>query len=145
MRTTADRIRHAILFEIFGLLLITPLASFATGHGLGEIGVIAVVASLLAMVWNYVYNLGFDHGMVKFRGSVEKTVVIRVFHAIFFEAGLLIVMLPFIAWYLQISLLDALIMDIGIALFYLVYAYVYNWGYDRVFPIPALATAAKQA
>lgn len=145
MRTTADRIRHALLFEIFGLLLITPLAAFATGHGLGDIGVIAVVASLLAMGWNYVYNLGFDHGMVKLRGSVAKTVPIRIFHAVFFEAGLLVVMLPFIAWYLQISLLDALVMDIGIALFYLVYAYVYNWGYDRVFPVPALAGAAQKA
>lgn len=145
MRTTADRIRHAIMFEIIGLMLITPLATLASGHGLGEIGVIAIVASLLAMGWNYVYNLGFDHAMVKLRGSVAKTVPIRIFHAVFFELGLLIVMLPFIAWYLQISLLEALIMDIGIALFYLVYAYVYNWAYDRVFPIPALADGAKHA
>ena len=142
MRTTADRIRHAILFEIFGLLLITPLASFATGHGLGEIGVIAIIASLLAMGWNYVYNLAFDHGMVKVRGSVEKTVVIRVFHALFFELGLLVVMLPFIAWFLGISVWEALLMDIGIALFYMVYAYVYNWIYDRVFPVPALSGQA---
>lgn len=145
MRTTADRIRHALIFEVFGLLLITPLASLATGHGLGEIGVIAVVASLVAMVWNYIYNLAFDRSMVRLRGSVAKTVPIRILHAVLFEAGLLIAVLPFIAWYLQISLLEALIMDIGIALFYLVYAYVYNWAYDRVFPIPALAGAAKQA
>ena len=28
-------------------------------------------------------------------------------------------------------------MDIGFALFYMGYAFVFNWAYDRVFPIPA--------
>ncbi len=38
-------------------------------------------------------------------------------------------------WWLNISLWDALIMDIGLVLFYLVYAYIYNIAYDKLFPI----------
>ncbi|MGL5471006.1 MAG: chlorhexidine efflux transporter [Shewanella sp.] len=32
-------------------------------------------------------------------------------------------------------------MDMGFVIFYLVYAFFYNWAYDRMFPIPAAATA----
>jgi uncharacterized membrane protein len=28
------------------------------------------------------------------------------------------------------------VMDISFALFYVVYAFVFNWSYDRVFPLP---------
>lgn len=27
-------------------------------------------------------------------------------------------------------------MDLSFALFYVVYAYVFNWAYDRIFPLP---------
>lgn len=60
---------------------------------------------------------------------------VRVIHAVIFELGILIVLMPFIAWYLNVSLLQAFTMDISFAAFYMVYAFVFNWGYDQVFPI----------
>ncbi|MFD1254743.1 Bacterial Transmembrane Pair family protein [Devosia equisanguinis] len=136
MRTTADRIRHAISFEVIGIILATPLAAFAF-HLPGENSAVIVVASAtVAMIWNYVYNLGFDHLMVRVRRTTEKTTPIRVAHAVFFELGLLAIMLPAIAWYLQISIWQALVMDIALAVFYMAYAFVFNWAYDRVFPLP---------
>ncbi|PPJ44785.1 hypothetical protein C0075_24535, partial [Rhizobium sp. KAs_5_22] len=56
--------------------------------------------------------------------------------AILFEAGLLVVLLPAIAWYLGIGLVEAFVMDIAIAGFYVAYAFVFNLAYDRIFPIP---------
>ena len=61
---------------------------------------------------------------------------VRVLHAVLFEAGLIVLLIPFIAWYLGISLWAALVMDIAIVVFYLVYAFFFNIAYDRVFPIP---------
>ena len=61
----------------------------------------------------------------------------RVFHAILFEAGLLAVLMPFIAFYLGITLWQALMMDISFAAFYMAYAFVFNIAYDRLFPITA--------
>ncbi len=136
MRTTRDRIRHALSFEIIGLSLFTPLAAFVFGLPVEHIGVVGIVSATLATGWNYLYNLAFDHLMQKFRGSTQKTLVLRAAHAVLFELGLLIVLLPFIAWYLGVSLIEALVMDIAFALFYLVYAFVFNWVYDRVFPLP---------
>jgi uncharacterized membrane protein len=136
MRTTPDRIRHAVSFEVIGLLLVTPLAAFAFHMPMHAIGVVALVGSLLATAWNYLYNILFDHVSLRLRGTVTKTVPIRVLHAVLFEFGLLLVLLPFIAWYLGISIWQALVMDIGFALFYMGYAFAFNWAYDRVFPIP---------
>lgn len=142
MRTTRDRIRHAISFEIIGLALITPLGALAFGMPMHDIGVIGIVGATIATLWNYIYNIGFDHAMLRLRGSVLKTMPIRVLHAILFEAGLLMALLPFVAWYLQVSLWHALVMDIAFALFYLVYAFVFNLAYDKVFPVPGAAQPA---
>jgi uncharacterized membrane protein len=136
MRTARDRIRHAISFEIIGLALFTPLASFVFGLPVEHVGVVGIVSATVATAWNYLYNLGFDHLMQKFRGDTQKTLPLRVIHATLFEAGLLVVLLPFIAWYLGVTLWHALVMDISFALFYLVYAFVFNLAYDRIFPLP---------
>ncbi|MBP0627547.1 MULTISPECIES: PACE efflux transporter [unclassified Cupriavidus] len=144
MRTTRDRIRHAVGFEVVGLLIFAPLASWAFGYELHEMGVIGAVASLIATGWNYLYNLLFDKAMLRITGQVRKSVMVRVLHAILFELGLLVVFLPALAWYLNISLIDALIMDIAVAVFYMAYALVYNWLYDIVFPVPSLKQAAAR-
>ncbi|PZX30521.1 conserved hypothetical protein; Transmembrane protein [Cupriavidus phytorum] len=138
MRKTWDRIRHAVGFEVVGLLIFAPLASWAFGYELHQMGLIGAVASLIATGWNYLYNVLFDKGMLRFTGQLRKSVPVRMLHALLFELGLLVVFLPSLAWYLDISLVDALIMDIAVAGFYMVYALVYNWLYDIVFPVPSL-------
>ncbi|KQT48043.1 PACE efflux transporter [Devosia sp. BK] len=142
MRTTADRIRHAISFEAIGIILATPLAAFAFHLPGGDSAVIVIASATVAMGWNYIYNLGFDHAMQSQTGGTAKTTRIRILHAVLFELGLLAIMLPLVAWYLQISIWQALIMDIALALFYMAYAFVFNWAYDRVFPLPEWQEAA---
>ena len=136
MRTTRDRIRHAISFEVIGLAIVTPLAAWAFDKPLHDIGIVGFVSATLATGWNYLYNLMFDHAMQRIRGSTLKTTPIRLLHTVMFEAGLLVVLLPFIAWYLSIGLWEAFLMDISFAIFYMVYAFVFNWAYDRLFPLP---------
>ncbi|WP_417605429.1 PACE efflux transporter [Oceanimonas baumannii] len=136
MRTTKDRIRHTIGFELLGLVIFAPLASLVFGFELQLMGVLALVGSVIATVWNYIYNLLFDHALLRWQGSVRKSTLMRVFHALLFEGGLLLLFLPMIAWYLSISLWEAFKMDIAMAAFYLVYAFFYNLAYDRIFPVP---------
>jgi uncharacterized membrane protein len=136
MRSTSDRIRHAVSFEILALFLVTPLGAWVFALPITDIGVVSIGSATIAMLWNYVYNIGFDHAMQRLAGSTYKTVPIRVLHAVLFEAGLLFVLAPFIAWYLGVGLWHAVVMDVSFSLFYLVYAFVFNWSYDRLFPIP---------
>jgi uncharacterized membrane protein len=137
MRPFRDRLRHALAFEIIGLLLVAPLGALAFGHPLTRIGLVVLVSSLLAMVWTYVFNLGFDLALIRLTGRADKSLGLRILHALAFEGGLLLILMPFIAWYLGVSLLQALLIDLSFALVYVVYAFAYNWAYDRLFPPPA--------
>lgn len=134
MRTTKDRIRQAISFELIGLLLSIPLAAMVFDFELGRTGVLGVVGATMATAWNYVFNLVFDHGLKRVTGSTRKSVPVRFVHAISFELGLMLAFLPVISWWMGIGLLEALIVDIAFVLFYLVYAFVFTWCYDTIFP-----------
>jgi len=136
VRTFADRARHAISFEILGLALVTPLGAWAFDMPLHDIGIVSIVSATIATAWNFAYNYLFDLVLQRATGTTEKSVVMRICHAILFEVGLLTVLMPFIAWYLGISLCQALVMDLSFALFYMVYAFIFNWAYDRLFPLP---------
>lgn len=136
MRTHRDRIRHAVGFEIIALILSIPIMSFFFDFDIKDIGVIAIVGSIIATIWNYGFNIVFDKGMVKFKRSTFKTPAIRVLHVLLFEGGLLFLYLPMVSWYLGISLWEAFIMDASLVGFYLFYNLSYNWAYDKVFPIP---------
>lgn len=136
MRGTADRIRHVVSFEIIALSIITPLGAWLFGVPMLEMGAVGAGAAMIAAGWNYLFNLGFDHAMARLRGSVRKTLSLRVIHAVLFEVGLVAVLVPFVAWYLGIGLVEALLMDLALAGFFLVYAFLFNWAYDALFPLP---------
>ncbi|WP_315986342.1 chlorhexidine efflux transporter [Photobacterium toruni] len=51
--------------------------------------------------------------------------------------GLLIFTIPALAWVLSVSLWHAFVLDIGMVIFYLFYAYGYNLIYDRIYPVDA--------
>ena len=145
MRSPLDRLRHALSFEILALLLVVPLGAVVFGFPMHDIGIVGVVSATLATLWNIVYNFGFDLVLKRRTGSTLKTARARLLHAFLFEVGLLIVLMPFIAWYLGVTLVQAFVMDVAFALFYMVYALVFNWAYDKLFPLPewSAATASE--
>lgn len=97
----------------------------------------SIAISMTAMVCNYLYNLIFDKVLVALKHPVNvRPAWMRALHAVLFELSLLTITVPFVAWWLDLTLWHALIADIGFALFFLVYAFVYNWVYDIVFPMP---------
>lgn len=145
MRSSLDRLRHALSFEILGLLLAVPLGAVAFDVPVADFGVVGVVCATLATVWNLIYNVIFDALMQKTRRTTLKTPALRVIHAVLFETGLLLVLAPFIAWYLEISLLRAVVMDVSFALFYMAYAFCFNWAYDKLFPLPEWRDAPARA
>ena len=139
MRSALDRLRHAISFEIIALILVIPAGAILFDVPLHDFGVVGIVSATLATLWNLGYNVLFDLALQRLTGTTLKSRIVRVLHALAFEAGLLVVLLPFIAWYLGISLWDAFVLDIALAAFYIVYAYVFNLIYDTLFPLPEWA------
>lgn len=137
MRSFPDRVRHTVLFEIIGLALVIPGGAMLFNLPATHMGVIGVGSATVATLWNFVYNLGFDHAMLRFTGHTRKSLRLRVLHALLFEGGLLVLLLPPMAWYLGMGLWETFVMDLAIVVFYVVYAFLFNLAYDRVFPVPA--------
>ncbi len=128
------RIIHMLGFEVFGIIIFTPFAMLVLNERIFHIGVIAIVISLMAMVWNFIYNYLFDfiESALNVHRSTRK-VSIRFLHALLFEGGLLIVTVPLVAYWLEMSLINALLVDIGLVVFYLIYAFFYNYIFDKIY------------
>jgi len=135
MRTTPDRIRQAVGFEVIGLIVVISFGTLVLGYSMVDFGLLGAIGATIATVWNYLYNLLFDHALLKYTGTPKKSVKLRVFHAFGFELGLLIVFLPIVSRILNVSLMEALVIDLGFMSFYLVYAFAFTWAYDTLFPI----------
>ncbi|MEZ8256322.1 PACE efflux transporter [Vibrio cyclitrophicus] len=125
-----ERMLHMVLFELAALILMAGLATYITGDDAGKMAGLALAMSLIAMAWNYVYNYGYDKVFGADRS--KRTKKTRVLHGLGFELGLMTVTLPVLMWVLQLNFLTVLIMDIGLVVFFVLYAIGFNWVYDSV-------------
>jgi len=125
-----ERIFHSVLFEIIALLFFMVAASFVTKADTKSVAGLAIGLSMIAMTWNYIYNIVFDRVFGENRAS--RGLKIRIGHGLGFELGLVFVSFPLMMWVLQLDFLTVLIMDAGVVIFFLVYAIVYNWFYVTI-------------
>ena len=133
------RVLYVALYELIAIGVVTLALGLLTEHGWGSSGGLAVGSSLIAVLWNLVFNHFFERWERR-QPTRGRSPARRVAHAIGFEGGLLLWLVPFIAWWLGVSLWHALLLDVGLLLFFLVYTFVFTWVFDRVFGLPAAAT-----
>lgn len=136
MRSLPDRLRHTLIFEVLAVTLVAVGGSLIIGHSVEVMGVLSLMFSALAMIWNLIFNWLFDLWDRKYRASAKRGVAIRVVHAALFELGLLSAGIFLVAWWLEMTLLPALGLNAAMSAFFLVYTFCYNWAYDMVFPVP---------
>ncbi|RPE01278.1 PACE efflux transporter [Candidatus Pantoea deserta] len=129
-RTVTERVFHAVAFEVVANLLVFTLLIIFASAAPSQSGVLTLVSSLTAMLWNYLFNLIFDGLQAHF--GFRKGFLARSIHAIAFEAGLLLVLIPFAAWWLSITLRSALKLECGLVLFFLLYTLIFNLIWDRL-------------
>jgi uncharacterized membrane protein len=128
------RILHIILFELIALLIATPIASIVVKHDLTNMFILTVAIATIATLWNLIFNILFDIIEGHFgRDRKKRGPLLRIVHSCLFEAGLLIITLPFIVYWLDMEYIEAIILDIGFIIFYLVYAYFFNWIFDTIY------------
>lgn len=133
-------LRRVVFVTLYELLAIACASGLFVLLGQQPVasGAMAVVASAIAVAW----NIGFNHLFERWeaRQSVKgRSVRRRVAHALGFEGGLALVLVPLMAWWFGIGLWQALVLEAGLLLFFLAYTYVFNWSFDRVFGLPAAA------
>ena len=132
------RVLYVSLYELLAIAIVTVALLLFTGEGPASAGGLAVGSSAIAIGWNLVFNALFE-AWERRQPVRGRSVARRVAHAIGFEGGLLLWLVPFFAWWLGVSLWQALLMDLGLLVFFLVYTYVFTWVFDRVFGLPAAA------
>lgn len=138
MQGLPRKLLYITLFEAFAIALSTLLLKLMSGAPTLSTGFAAVAASVTAMAWNYVYNSLFE-AWESGQARKGRSVLRRVCHAIGFEAGLIVVLVPLFAWLLGTSLLASLALNLAMIVFFLVYAFVFNLAFDKVFGLPASA------
>ncbi|STZ00462.1 Predicted membrane protein [Moraxella lacunata] len=102
--TLKERVLHSILFELGAITLATVLVlAFSDVQAGSAIGV-SVVMAVMATVWNFVFNYGFDKVFTAPRET--RGFGLRVFHTVAFETGLLAFTIPVIAYLLGLYCLS---------------------------------------
>ena len=129
-KSIKERFFHALGFEVLAIVICAPLGAWLLGYSLAHMGLLTLMISLIAMFWNMVFNALFDR--LQLRLGFHRTMAVRAAHAVAFEIGLVLAVVPLAAWWLGIGLWQAFLLDIGIVLFFLPYTFAYNWTYDTL-------------
>lgn len=143
MQGIKRKVVYITLYEVIAITMSTAGLALLSGAQMGHASVAAVAASAIAVVWNLVYNTLFERWEAR-QAQRGRSVWRRVAHAIGFEAGLVITLVPLFAWWLDISLWQAFVLDLGLIVFFLVYTFVFNLAFDKIFGLPASAQPAPQ-
>ncbi|WP_321887072.1 PACE efflux transporter [Paraburkholderia bannensis] len=144
MQGIKRRVVYLTLFEGLGILITGTSFASVAGSGADRAGAAAIFTSLVAVAWNALYNWLFERWEAR-QTQRGRSPLRRVLHAIGFEGGLVIFLVPMIALTLRVSLFEAFAMDIGLTVFFLVYAYIFNLVFDAVFGLPASAMPLPEA
>ncbi len=138
------RVVYVTLYELIAIVVATFGLVLLTGQNAAHSGVASVAASVVAVVWNLLFNWAFERWEAR-QAVRGRTVWRRMAHAVGFEGGLVFILVPLFAWWFDVTLWQAFVMDLALIVFFLVYTFVFNWGFDRVFGLPASAIGPEQA
>jgi uncharacterized membrane protein len=133
-----ERIFHAMLFEVTALTIIISAASMLAGVKSTSMMAVGIGMSVFTVIWNYFYNVLFDKLVPGCR--TQRTLAVRVGHALGFEGGLIFFTIPAISWALGVTLWTALVIEAGFLVFFFFFTAAFNWAYDKWAPYQRLVS-----
>lgn len=135
---TLRRILYAISFEAGGILLSAALLLLMAETTAGSSLVFSILASTVAMLWNLAFNAMFEAWETR-QTTRGRSLKRRIAHALLFEAGLVLALLPLTAWWFSVTLVQALAYEAVLIAAFLIYTWAFTWAFDRIFGLPASA------
>lgn len=126
------RVIYVISYEVIATVAVTLLL-VTLGFDLHGSGIVAIVSSIVAVSWNYIWTSMFE-AWEKRQASKTRTVRRRIAHAIGFEGGLVLFLTAILAWILKVTILEAFTLQLGMLVFFLIYTFVFAWAFDLVLP-----------
>ena len=138
MRPALRKIVYAVSFETLGVAVASLGLLAMSDASTRESVSLSVIAATVALSWSYVFNTIFEaweaRQTVKGRSFARRTA-----HALLFEGGLVIILVPVMAWWLSVGLWEALAYEAGLIVLFIAYTYVFTWAFDKMFGLPASA------
>lgn len=138
MQGSTRKIFQAILYESIGILVLSPSISLIYDQGLAHAGALSLMLSASALVWNVFYNHIFECWEAR-QPQRARTFSRRLLHSLGFEGGLVLLLVPLVAWWLSISWWAALVTDMVLFVFFFLYALCFQWMFDKLFDVPVSA------
>lgn len=142
MQGVLRRVVYISVFEISGTIISAYMLAWLSGAEASHTGPLAIMISTTAVTVNLIYNWLFERWEAR-QAARSRSFGRRLLHAAGFQTTLVIFLIPLIAWWMQISLLEALLLDAVLIVFFPVYMFVYNWAFDLVFGLPDSVTKGR--
>jgi uncharacterized membrane protein len=144
MTPTARRVVQAVLYELIAVAFVGPAMALLFTQPVGSTLALAAFMSAVALAWNYGFNLLFERWEAR-QAAKGRSIWRRLAHGALFEGGLVVMLVPVMADWLDTTLIKAFMADLGILAFFFVYAVVFTWAFDRIFGLPPSATSECEA
>ena len=129
------RIVYVTVFEIIAIISSTLVLMLLSNSSAAESLPIAIMVSLAAVIWNFIYNTAFENWERR-QQVTQRTLLVRSAHAIGFEGGLVLICLPlYMIWY-DVGVIKAFMMEAALLFFFLVYTFFFTLGFDKIFTLP---------
>ncbi len=138
MQGPRRKIAQALLYELVAILFVSPMIAWWFGESMVYSGTLALLLSLIAMSWNVLFNALFESWEAR-QARRTRNLRRRLLHAAGFEGGLALILVPVMAWWLDIDALTALLADLGLLVFFFFYAFIFQWAFDLAFGVPVSA------
>jgi uncharacterized membrane protein len=138
MTPLTRKITYAVTFESLGILLASGLLLLMSGASADQTLLLSVINATVALIWNFAFNTLFERWEAR-QPVKGRPRTLRALHAILFETGMTVTLVPFMAWWLDVTLWQALQYELALILMFLVYTYAFTWAFDRLFGLPQSA------
>lgn len=130
MLISRRRLVHALSYEVILLVIIAIALSVIFNMPLEVTGVLGIAMAVTSVIWNMLFNHYFEKFEAK--RQPKRTIKIRLLHAIGFEGGLMLATIPMVAYAMNLSLWQAIVLDFSLTMCILVYTFIFQWCYDAI-------------
>jgi uncharacterized membrane protein len=131
------RLLFVVSFELMAISCSSWGLSLMSQQSVTHASVMGVTCSAIAVLWNWLFNVLFEKWESQ-QSTSHRTPLRRAAHALGFEIPLLVGFVLLFSWWFEISYLQALLMDLALFAFFLVFTFLYTWGFDLLFGQPHL-------
>lgn len=144
MQGVKRKLVYVTAYEIIGMAISALGLALLSGHAPSSTGPLAVVITTIAVSWNFIYNYVFEWWESR-QVSRTRTLKRRILHAVGFQLTLVVYLIPLIAWWMGITLWQALLLDMALIVIIPCYTFLFNWAFDKLFGLPASALPASES